>query len=432
MSSESFSPPLAPPPPLPPAASEEIWDFRSPSQQVGATRRSKTFYSDIGVSQDATREQVLDAAANKFFELLGISQSDHGDANNADGELEKTKFIIYKRTLYVAFSTLYDPISRDAYDVLGDGMFAHFGIESGTRDSHPSYFYRFRPRFLWIGLAIIVAVLATCGGLYLGSIYGDKIVGMLRVWLFAYPVFTILSRYPENWLTLCDFGVTAANALGLQLGSSAMDSADMPKISPFAMRHGLNMAPTINQYMMEYIPWFAMLTIAYPTSLFWSAQPDDHSKYAAAIILLIILMGSLLSIASLIRCKFTTNPQLSMLFKAVDRKLDDWYPDGEANTLIRSRVKEVLKSERDDNHYSLLKLVSDFIGLFVVVINIVVYTKDSQKSIMSLISTALPYIQFGLFFYIAIFTAVIAFSIIASTAKHWRTTRSSSSQDKKD
>ncbi|KAI8871129.1 hypothetical protein GQ42DRAFT_162213, partial [Ramicandelaber brevisporus] len=430
MSSEPFSPPPAPPPPPLPAAGEPIWGYRSVPQQAAATHRSKTFYSDIGASQDATREQVLDAATNKFFELLSISQSDHNGANNADGELKTWRFETNKRTLYVAFSTLYDPVSRAAYDVLGDGMFAHFGIESGTRDSHPSYFYRYEPQFRWLGLATIIAILATCGGLYLGSIYDDKIVGMLRVWLFAYPIFMGLVGYPEQWLTLCDLGVTAANALGLQLGSSAVDSADMPKIRSFAMRHGLNMAPTVNQYILGCSSWLMVLAFVYPASLFWTTQPDSQFYYPIAIAVTTAFVRSLIPIVSVIRCKFTTNPQLSVLFKAVDRKLDDWYPDGEANALIRSRVKEVLKSERDDNRYSLLKLVSDLTGSFIVVVCTIVYAKDSQKSIMSLISVALPFIQLVLFFYIAIFVAVIIFSLFASTVKHWHIARSSSPKKK--
>ncbi|KAI8869255.1 hypothetical protein GQ42DRAFT_30717 [Ramicandelaber brevisporus] len=362
-----------------------------------------------------------------FFWMLGISQPDFDSTNNEDDELKTWRFNTNKRTFYAAFSTLYDPISRAAYDVLGDGMFAHFGIQSGACDTHPSYFYRCKSSLVWSCIALMLAVLATCGGFYLGEIYGDKTKWFCKVWSFVYPAFVTLSKYPENWLTLCELGTAVANGLGIQLGSLAVDNANLSKVRSFAMRHGFNMAPTINQRIMDYFPCFVLLAWGYPTAVFWSARPDDYMYYTFAIFMTYLLVEGLMSTVSIIRCKNMTIPQLLVLLSAVSVKLDDWYPDGENNVLIRSQVKELLEREHSDNRSSQFRQILDIINSIVAVAAIVIIDIYLQLSMLPLI---LSTVRFGLSFYSTIFIAVVVCGLIASTAKRWYTARSLSSNKK--
>ncbi|KAI8872713.1 hypothetical protein GQ42DRAFT_161068 [Ramicandelaber brevisporus] len=310
-----------------------------PSQQVGATRRSKTFYSDIGVGQDATQEQVLDAVANKFFKLLGISQSDHSGANNADGELKTTELDIDKRTLYTAFSTLYDPISRATYDALGDGMFAHFGIESDANDTHPSYYARDNKGYDWLLNAIFTAV----GACVLGCLceYNIDIWQILAV---AYPIYKTIADYPSNWYLMRDLGVSCKTLLSGYITSSKGDRVH--SIESFALKQVMRHLWDVQTLIVSYLSVLLMISTVYPPCRSGKAElPATHRLHYSLVITLVFL-EFIFSIARLFYIRGTKKPHLHVLFKAIRAKLNDRYPESDANISIRSKAADLLKDER--------------------------------------------------------------------------------------
>ncbi|KAI8865695.1 hypothetical protein GQ42DRAFT_181770 [Ramicandelaber brevisporus] len=131
------------------------------------------FYTSICVASDATRDEILDAGVQA---VVAYVKSD-----NPQSELD---------TIFTAFSTLYDPEARAAYDKYGQEMSTTVVEFSGTAPSHPDAANAMTSK-PWI----VVAVL-------LGSIVGSMTTSLLNSQSALYVAGSALIGYLHgNWIT---------------------------------------------------------------------------------------------------------------------------------------------------------------------------------------------------------------------------------------
>ncbi|KAI8869847.1 hypothetical protein GQ42DRAFT_22807 [Ramicandelaber brevisporus] len=94
---------------------------------------SKTFYQDIGASLDATQDEILTSAVLSFYRIHGYDPSlQYDHLNPVDPSLINSQ----RTNILAAFSALYDPKQRAAYDKFGDEMFELLAIHSHASRDH--------------------------------------------------------------------------------------------------------------------------------------------------------------------------------------------------------------------------------------------------------------------------------------------------------
>ncbi|KAI8865497.1 hypothetical protein GQ42DRAFT_181882 [Ramicandelaber brevisporus] len=124
---------MHPPPRYTRASTAEVESqFQSTDSLPAAMPITTTFYADIRADPDASQDEILEATVRRFTELMSES-----------------RYQAHLDTLFAAFSTLYDPEKRAAYDKYGDALFEKLDISSGASAGHPTLYDRQVEVYSW-------------------------------------------------------------------------------------------------------------------------------------------------------------------------------------------------------------------------------------------------------------------------------------------
>ncbi|KAI8867714.1 hypothetical protein GQ42DRAFT_164613 [Ramicandelaber brevisporus] len=309
----------------------DLWFQFFPPQRLVATRNTKTFYDDLHIERTATRDKVLDAAVIKFYEAFERSY-EKSDNDPSRQELNLPLFHVRKLEAYAPFQTLYDPVTRTAYDVYGDGLFALLGIEADAKIAHPSVYGTPFPSFSlgYFGLATCLVALVL---VVLNEFVFDKAAGVAANYVFGllFPIALLAITHSYIPAFINNVGNAVALALNVNTAASAENqmSANSSKLTLqqqlqlrlLGIRLLLKSLRGIHLSVMGVIPLAFAVQDIYP----------EYAKYWESTVIascaVVCLMEILGSVVLLIGLYFIPNKHLKPLYRAVIAKSNSLLSD---------------------------------------------------------------------------------------------------------
>ncbi|KAI8868589.1 hypothetical protein GQ42DRAFT_38635 [Ramicandelaber brevisporus] len=291
--------------------------FQSTEVSPAATPITTTFYADIRADPDASQDEILEAAVRRFTELMGES-----------------RYQEHLNTLFVAFSTLYDPEKRAAYDRYGDALFEKLDISSGASTGHPTLYERQCHHVLAVlqifPLCMYVPMLF--GALIGGAIGRNPFATAFQVGVTILPFAFVLCYYSNLmvlktaistiWTMLFDSRSQIATAAHDEQQPRTISSrnstlaSQSQLIRAFGFKQLLNQLPGVATYALcMFTSIFIPLTFYIHGSI--GESLGKFSKYGMLIIFSIILFSTSSNLTRIVRNKGLVQPHLVILFETM-------------------------------------------------------------------------------------------------------------------
>ncbi|KAI8874054.1 hypothetical protein GQ42DRAFT_87696 [Ramicandelaber brevisporus] len=426
-----------------------------PPSRVVATYRSKTIYTDLQVSSDATPEQILEAMAQKAIRLIESKR-------DARGGLHPYNFRYEIRGFYNTFSVIYDRYSRAAYDVFGDGLFAHFGIEYDCPSYNPAYYYD-PPRGLeYLKSLSVLGIVIMIGTVIWGVITGEFLSLFERVFPVVFSlVFGVLnasgiSSFIDQLAKAVNFTVGVLfgrcdyqnqnqsqsqnqqqekekennqekNQEKLDVPSTQVKASQMSLLRVFGFRLLLDHLMVYNRNMFTPIIITAMAIRGYSSLLLPQQQQqqeqqenNEQSGVEFSILVVLTVIQVILNYNERVRNNGLSKPHVSTLLHAMQTHTDSAY-SAESDKLVREQLHSVIEKEYEGlQPMSFLMVYSPLLVITFFVICCVAYSSERLTLIVALIG----HFSHGALYYILTLFATLILSQIVVTVKGWFSVKS--------
>ncbi|KAI8865377.1 hypothetical protein GQ42DRAFT_5527 [Ramicandelaber brevisporus] len=425
-----------------------------PPPHLVATRRSKTFYDDLHVSSNATPEQILEATVQKAFQLLESKR-------NEQGGLDPLYFNLDSRGLYSTFSILYGRYSRAAYDVFGDGLFAHFGIEYEISSRHPAYYWIYPESFPYIGQLLVVSLVIIIGALGWGVFIGEFISMFQKVFPAVFLVFyglvcaSKIVQFFERLITalnfifgglfgVCDYqrqnqqqqqmDEMDIKAEKVDVSSTQVEATQMTLLRVFGFRLLMGHWIVFNQNLFQPLVMVAVALRDFsitPSSQQQQQQQQQQENKEINIIELSIfailfVVQTILQYNEQVYNSGLSQPHIRTLLQAMSDHIDSAY-SAESDQSIREQLHDVINQEYENMQSRFFFKLHSLLTVFM--LGLLCFASNLQEH-LTFLAALIGHLKDGVLYYSLILFATLILSRIVVTVKGWFSAQSDDDQDK--